>query len=114
MKIKSVIATAALLGVLSTPAFALTTVAPSLEKPAPIKVVHPTDLPRSHIGAVVRLQFTVDAAGQPRDIRIVSPGDQAVAPRLVAAVAQWRFTPARQNGVAVSSRVEMPLELIEG
>ena len=51
MKLKSIIATAALLGVMSVSASALTTVsapgkaaAPSLEKPALTKVVNPTNL----------------------------------------------------------------------
>ena len=113
MKSKTILLTAALLGGLFTAsAYAGTRVAPAdFSTPAATKIVAPTGLPRSYIGAVVRLQFTVDATGQPRDIRVASNGDQALTSRLVAAVSQWQFTPARQNGVAVSTRVEMPLEI---
>lgn len=115
MKSKNLLLAAAVLGgLLTASAYAGTRITPSgFAAPAATKVVAPTGLPRSYIGAVVRLQFTVDAAGQPHDIRVVSPGDRALTPRLVAAVAQWQFTPARQNGVAVSTRVELPLELLE-
>jgi len=115
MKSKTILLTTALLGGLFTAsAYAGTRVTPvDFAPPAATKIVAPTGLPRSHIGAIVRLQFTVDAAGQPRDIHVVSNGDQVLAPGLVAAVSQWRFTPGRQNGVAVSTKVEMPLELLE-
>ncbi len=115
MKAQTLLLTAALLGGLFTAsAYAGTRIAPAgFIAPAATKVVAPTGLPRRHIGAVVTLQFTVDAAGQPHDIRVVANGDQALTPRVVAAVSQWQFAPARQNGVAVSAKVEMPLELLE-
>lgn len=56
----------------------------------------------------------MDAAGQPGNIQVLSDRDPALAKRLVEAVSQWRFSPARQNGVAVGATIEMPLELQEG
>ncbi len=117
MKIKSLIATAALLGVMSTSAFALTTVATpgkaaaSLEKPALTKVVNPTKLPRSFMGETVMLNFTVDAQGRAHDINVMWQSDSALRRSLIEAVSQWEFTPARKDGLAVPTRVSLPVEL---
>ena len=118
MKLKSIIATAALLGVMSVSASALTTVsapdkaaAPSLEKPALTKVVNPTNLPRSFIDKTVTLNFTVDAQGRAHDINIMWQADSALHRSLVDAVSQWQFTPGRKDGQAVSTRVTLPVQL---
>ena len=118
MKIKSLIATAALLGVMSVSASAITTVAtpgkaaaPALEKPALTKVVNPTNLPRSFMGETVMLNFTVDAQGRAHDINVMWQSDPALHRSLIEAVSQWQFTPARKDGQAVSTRVSLPLQL---
>lgn len=118
MKLKSIIAAAALLGVMSTSAFALTTVAapgkaaaPSLEKPVLAKVVNPTKLPLSFLDKTVTLNFTVDAQGRAHDINVMWQADSALRRSLVAAVSQWQFTPARKNGQAVAARVTLPVQL---
>ncbi len=105
----------ALVGGLLSSASAATRVAPAdYTAPAPTAVVNPTELPRSHIGAIVTLRLNVDAAGQPSNIRVLSDRDPALQRRLVQAVSQWRFAPARQHGVAVGATIELPLELREG
>lgn len=105
----------ALMGGLLSSVSAATRVAPAdYAAPLPATVVAPTGLPRSHIGAIVTLRLNVDAAGQPSNIRVVSDRDPALARRLVAAVSQWQFSPARRNGVAVGATIELPLELREG
>lgn len=108
------LATALVVGLLSS-ASAATRVAPAdYTAPAPATVVAPTELPRSHIGAIVTLRLNVDAAGQPSHIRVLSDRDPALSRRLVEAVSQWQFSPARQNGIAVSATIELPIELQEG
>ena len=118
MKIKSLLATAALLGVMSVSASALTTVAApskaaasSIEKPALTKVVNPTNLPRSFMDKTVTLNFTVDAQGRAHNIKVMSQADSGLHRSLVDAVSQWQFTPARKDGQAVPARVTLPLEL---
>lgn len=111
MKIKSIIATAALLGVMSATASALTTTAVSFEAPVPVKTIQPIELPSSHRGSEVNLSMTVDAAGKPSNIRVMNTRDQAAYKRIIATVAQWEFSPARRNGVAVPAKVELPLEV---
>ena len=121
MKMKSLVIAAALLGGLLSTASAVTLVDTGLaavvagknEAPVPVHVVNPTNLPRSHMGATVNLKFTVDEHGRAHDIRVVSDKDRAAAKSLVAAISQWKFTPARKNGVPVSAKVELPLQLVE-
>ena len=118
MKIKSLLATAALLGVMSVSASAITSVAapgkaaaPSIEKPALTKVVNPTNLPRSFMDKTVTLNFTVDAQGRAHDINVMWQADSALRRSLVEAVSQWEFTPARKDGQPVSTRVSLPVQL---
>lgn len=121
MKTKSFVIAAALVGGLFASASAVTIVdtglaalvAGKFEAPVPASIVHPVNLPPSYIGATVNLKFTVDETGQAHDIRVVSNKDRVVAKSLASAVSQWKFTPARMNGVPVSSKVELPLQLVE-
>lgn len=122
MKMKSVILTAALFGgLLSATSFANVVIESNpvsspvkFEAPAPIKIVNPTGLFRRHEGATVTLSLTVDAAGQPHDIKLARGTDDNLTEKLLPAVAQWRFTPAKRNGVAVATRIELPVQLVEG
>jgi protein TonB len=62
---------------------------------------------QGHQGAVT-LEVTVGADGVPKDIR-VTKSDPAFDAAVLAAVRQWRFAPARQNGQAVESTVTLPI-----
>lgn len=115
-----ILATALLGGLLSSAALATTTAAHhsataalKLEAPAPDRVVAPTGLPRSAEGATVTLALTIDAAGRPHDIQVVSRGDKGLTKSLVSAVSQWSFTPARKNGIAVPAKVLLPIRLVD-
>ena len=119
MKIKSlVIATALASSLFAASAHAFTLDAngksvPHLQVPVPAKIVSPTGLPCGLKGAKVTLKLTIDAAGQPHDITIVTGDTPMLRRSLVAAVSQWQFAPARRNGVPVSTKVVMPLRLEE-
>jgi protein TonB len=122
MKSRHIVFATAILGglLLSSNAFAATpaahsqaTAALKIEYPAPAKVVSPTMLPPSHAGATVMLSMTIDAAGRPHDIKIVSRGDNLLAKSLIPAVSRWEFTPARKNGTPVATKVLLPIELAE-
>ncbi len=115
MNSRQLLLATALVGGLLSSASAATRVAPAdYAAPVPTAVVAPTELPRSHIGAIVMLRLNIDAAGQPSNIQVLSERDPALKQRLVAAVSQWQFSPARQNGVAVGATIELPIELQEG
>jgi TonB family protein len=87
---------------------------PRFEAPLPERVVKPTGLMRRHEGAVVKLSLTIDQAGRPHDIRIVSPQDRNLAERLLPAGAQWRFKPATKNGAPVATKILLPVQLVDG
>lgn len=111
MKIKSLVIASAFAGVLLSSASALTTSAAKFEAPAPLKTVQPILVPTSHRGSTVNLTMTIDAAGRPSHIRVADVGDQAAYQRMIDTVSKWQFSPARKNGQAVTTRVELPLEV---
>ncbi len=122
MNLKRLILSAALLGgVLSTSALAttvgahanITADAVRFEAPVVSKMVAPTGLSRRLEGATVMLSMTVDASGQPSNIKVTSNENRALTGRLVSAVSKWQFTPAKKNGVAVPSKVVLPVEVVE-
>ena len=115
----SLVSTVVFAGLLSVSAFATTpaahrqaTAALKFEKPAPATVVSPTELPPSFEGRTVDVSLTIDAAGQPHDVKVVSTNNKSLRKSLVAAISQWSFKPARKNGVPVSTKVLLPVELV--
>ena len=121
MNLKKIILSAALMGgVLATSAFATTTAAHAkvaataarLEAPVVTKIVSPTNLSRRHSDTVM-LSIQVDANGQPSNVKVMSRENVTVTNSLVAAVSQWQFTPAKKNGVAVPSKITLPVSLVE-
>ena len=121
MKTKFLVIAAAIMGGLLTSVCARPLDANSAEASAPEKIDAPkpativsfADLPPNYVGSTVRVKLTVDEAGQGHDIRVISNKDKALAKSLVSALSQWKFTPARKNGVPVSATVEIPLQLVE-
>lgn len=120
MKSKSLVIAAALVGGLFSTASAFTLVASDanaaasvkFKAPAPAKVIQPILLPPRHEGRTVTLAMTIDEAGKPRNVRVTSTRDQAPYERLLKTVSEWEFTPALKNGVPVSCKVILPLEII--
>lgn len=78
--------------------------------PVPITVVSP-DIAPGHAGAKVSLKFTVDATGTPTHFKVVSSTNPAVTGAVVDAVKKWRFKPAERNGVAVATKVSLPVHV---
>ena len=120
MNLKKIILSAALVGgVFSASAFATTvdahaavTNAVAFEAPVVTKMVAPTGLSRQLEGALVRISLNVDENGRPSNIQVVSR-DSSSSDRLVAAVSKWQFSPAKKNGIAVPSKIVLPVELAE-
>lgn len=120
MKIKSLVIASAFAGVLlsSASAATVTTLDPvkaaapvKFEAPAPLPGVGPVEMPSSHKSADVTLRMTIDENGRPHNVRVAGTRDQTSYKRLVSAVSQWKFSPARRNGQPVPTRVELPLEV---
>jgi hypothetical protein len=112
---KSLLLVAALAGVSFTgaafghdTAAARSTVSPT---PVPVKVVNPTGLPLQFAGADIRVEFKLDAAGQPRDIRVLAVQDSVLKRQIVEAFRQWRFEPGVTDPAAANHRFILPLHL---
>ncbi len=60
----------------------------------------------------VTLEYTVDAAGFPQNIKVVDAADKATADRVVAAVRNIRYTPGKLDGVAVAVPVVLHVDLL--
>lgn len=85
-------------------------------KPYPVKVVSPTNLPRSFVKSTVEVVLTLDEQGVPTNVQTVGRVDRSVAAKLVAAVSQWRFAPKYVDGKPVAGQFVLPIELraVEG
>lgn len=112
MKIKSLVIASAFAGVLFSSASAITTTAAAkFEKPAPLKTVEPILVPMSHPNSTVNLTLVIDRNGKPSNIRVANVSNQAAYKNIIDTVSKWEFSPGRKNGEAVTTRVELPLEV---
>src|ERR1041385_1199324 len=65
--------------------------------PVPVAVVSPSVAP-GYEGAVVTLEFVVDATGKPVQFAVKETPDSMLASTVLDAVKQWRFKPAEAGG----------------
>src|SRR5690606_16527172 len=72
----------------------------------------PAPFPRPD-GARIVLEVTIDARGRVQSISIQRSDDTSVNATVVSAARNWRYRPARRDGVAVSSvrTVDIPLSV---
>jgi hypothetical protein len=77
----------------------------------PASVVNPSGLPRDFQGAIIRVEFTLDAAGQPHDIKVLATENAVVQRQLVEAFRQWRFDLGANRSAATGRRYILPLQL---
>jgi TonB family protein len=80
--------------------------------PVPVAVVTPS-VGAEYAGATVQLEFTVDATGKPAAFSVLSAQDNTLANAVTDAVKQWRFKPAERNGIPVSTKVVLPVKIVE-
>ena len=80
--------------------------------PVPLAVVSPSVGPE-FAGATVQLDFVVDATGKPAGFHVKSDTDSTLAAAVTDAVKQWRFAPAMNNGVAVATKVSLPIRIVD-
>jgi len=81
--------------------------------PVPISVVMP-EVESKYVGQQVLLEFVVDTTGKPTLLASATPGADAelVAP-VLAAVEQWRFAPALEDGKPVARKVALPVMIVD-
>jgi protein TonB len=82
--------------------------------PVAVSVVSPTNIGLEYAGSTVELAFTVDRSGNPTDLKVLSSRDGTIAKAVVDAVEQWRFEPAKKNGTAVTTKVILPVRIVDG
>ena len=61
--------------------------------------------------AIIRLSLVVDAQGRPQKVDALGLIPIETKELVVGAVKKWKFRPATRNGVPVSARVILPLQL---
>ena len=80
--------------------------------PIPLAVVSPSVGPE-YAGITVQLEFVVDVTGKPAGFTVKSETDSTLAAAVTDAVKQWRFAPAMNNGVAVATKVSLPIRFVD-
>jgi TonB family protein len=81
--------------------------------PVPVSVVTPEVDPR-FVGQQVVLEFVVDTTGKPTLIASGTPGaDSELLASVLAAVEQWHFAPALEDGKPVARKVALPVMIVD-
>jgi hypothetical protein len=94
-----------------SPAETKTEVTKCSPRVVPASVVNPTNLPQAFAGATINIEFSLDASGQPRDVRVPNVEDRQLKQQLVQAFKQWRFEGVSSDAVANGKRYVLPVEL---
>ncbi len=55
----------------------------------------------------------MDETGKPVDLAVKSSPDDRLASTVLAAVKKWRFKPAERDGIAVETRVLLPVKIVD-
>jgi protein TonB len=91
---------------------ASTPLSAAIKGATPISQVAPaysSDLRSAGVEGEVVVGFTISKAGEVLDPVVVSTTDRELDKAAVAAVRQWKFAPATNDGVAVSVRAVQPI-----
>jgi protein TonB len=80
--------------------------------PVPVAVVTPSVGPE-YDGAIVQLEFVVEATGKPANFSVKSTTDNMLAAAVMDAVKQWRFKPAEADGKPVATKVLLPIRIVD-
>lgn len=91
---------------------ALTPLSAANQDAKPLRQVAPTyshELRESGVEGEVVVAFTITAAGQVADPVVIRTTNMALDKATLAAVRQWTFAPAMNNGVAVSQKAVLPV-----
>ena len=74
-------------------------------------VVKPTGLPYNFKDTVINVEFSLDASGQPRDIKVLWVNDPVLKRQLLTAFRQWRFEVSGSEATEAGKRFILPIEL---
>lgn len=80
--------------------------------PPLLSIVRPV-VSNEFVGSNVALEFTIDARGRPRWIRMATPAPSDLARPLIKAIELWEFAPVMgPNGAAVPTKVRLPVKVV--
>ena len=80
--------------------------------PVPVVVVSPA-VSSVYAGLTVEIEFTVEATGKTSAFSVKSSPDAEIGETVVDAVKKWQFKPAVAGGVAVATKVVLPVRIVE-
>ena len=72
--------------------------------------VYPWDMRRMGFNAVVNVDCIIDETGKVIDAQVTAPNDKEFDEAALVAVKRWTFKPGSQDGVAVKTRVNIPIQ----
>jgi hypothetical protein len=81
--------------------------------PQPVVTVAP-EISERYAGRVIKVSLTIDSKGRPKSIRAMNTMEEMLINQITRAVSQWEFAPATRDGVAIETRVVLPLEVSLG
>lgn len=79
--------------------------------PVPVSVVTP-QVREEYAGTTVNVTLTVESDGKPADIQVMGAPDMVLESQVAAAMAKWRFAPAKRDGQSVAVKVEVPIRIV--
>lgn len=71
--------------------------------------VYPSEMRRAGVNGQVIVGFIVDAQGNVRDARAVRSTQRDFESAAIEAVLKWKFRPGKKGGVAVNTRMQVPI-----
>lgn len=96
---------------LAVPALAQT----KTEPPVPVRTVNPSypvDLRRDGVSGLVMVKCSIDEQGNVTETEVEKSSNAAFEKPAVAAVKQWKFKPAKQDGAPVPIKVSIPIKFM--
>jgi protein TonB len=85
------------------------------ENPVPVRTVppeYPSEMRRQHVSGLVVIKCTVDAQGNVSETNVVKSSNESFDKFAMDAVKKWKFKPARQDGEAISTSVNIPIKFV--
>jgi TonB family protein len=68
---------------------------------------YPEEAQKLKLRGTVAVEMTVTERGEPAELRVVESAGEVLDGAVLAAVTDWRYTPAQKNGVKVRTRVRV-------
>jgi len=87
----------------------------AIESAVPVRTSAPEfpyEMKREGLTGVVTVVFSVDEKGNVVEPAVLKSSNKGFDQAALEAIARWKFKPARQDGVAVRSKLAIPIQFI--